>query len=119
MSLSTNLITTARTLLADYGESITLTRESEGTYSPTDGSFSGASSSSYSADGLPTQYSKFEIDETLVKSSDIRLILEKPTSVTPAVGDKCTIGGVEYAALNVTPIRAQGTDIIYILQLRQ
>lgn len=119
MSFSTNMITTARNLLADYGESITLTRESEGTYSPTDGSFSGASSSSYSADGFQEQYDKTEIDETTVQTGDIRLILEKPASVTPTIGDKCTIDGSEYAVMDVSPIRAQGTDIIYILQLRK
>lgn len=119
MSFSTNMIATARSLLNTYGESITLTRESEGTYSPTDGSFSGVSSSSYVADGFPDQYSKDEIDETLVRSSDIKLLLEKPTSVTPAVGDKCTINSTEYVVVAVATIRAQGTDIIYELQLRQ
>lgn len=119
MSFSSNMINTARTLLSSKGESISFTRVTEGAYNPATSAVASGTTTNYTADGLPTQFSKNEIDGDLIQSSDIRLILEKPSTETPAIGDTCVINSITYRVQDVTPIRAEGTDIFYIAQLRK
>lgn len=118
MSFSTNLIATARRLLSTYGESISLTRVAEGAYNVADGTVAAGTTTNYSADGHPFNYSAEEVDDTTVRSTDLGLWLAKPTSETPAVGDTATVNSIVYRVVNVEQLRAQGTDVVYKLQLR-
>lgn len=118
MSFSTNLIAIARRLLNDYGESISLSRVTEGAYDPTDGSVAAGSTTNYSADGHPFNYTPAEVDDTTIKSTDLGLWLAKPTSQTPIIGDIATVNSLAYRVINVEQYRAQGTDVVYKLQLR-
>lgn len=118
MTFSSNLIATARRLLDTYGESISIQRVAEGAYDPTDGTVAAGTTINYSADGYPFNYSQDQIDQKSVRQTDLGLYLAKPTSVVPAVGDVATVNSVAYKVINVKPLRAQGSDVIYELQLR-
>ena len=113
------MVATARGLLDSLGETITFTRVVESAFDPTDGSVTNGTPVVYTAACAPTQYSKQEIDETLILSNDIRLIIEKPASETPTQGDTCVVDSITYRLMDVTTIRAQGTNILYIAQLRK
>lgn len=118
MSFSTNLTATARRLLDTHGESISLTRVAEGAYNVSDGTVATGTTTNYSADGHPFNYAVEEIDDTTIRSTDLGLLLAKPTSETPAVGDTVTVNSIAYRVINVEQLRAQSNDVVYKLQLR-
>jgi hypothetical protein len=84
MSFSSNLTAVARTLLDKYGEAITLQRVAEGAYDTSDGTVSAGTTTNYSVDGHPFNYSQDQIDQKSIRQTDLGLYLAKPTSVTPA-----------------------------------
>lgn len=118
MSFSSNLIAVARRLLLAYGENLTFGRDINGIYNPLDGSVSTLLSTTYTAYCAPMEFNKNEIDGTVIKKHDVKLIMEKPTSAVPTVGDTVTLNSVKMRVINVEKVRAQGSDIIYILQVR-
>lgn len=118
MSFSSNLIAVARRVLLAYGENLTFGRDSNGSYDVSDGSVATASSATYTAYCAPMDYTKDEIDGTVIKKHDVKLIMEKPTSYVPTVGDTVTLDSVKMRIISVEKLRAQGSLIIYILQVR-
>lgn len=76
------------------------------------------STATFTGNGVKEKYTKDEIDDTNVLSSDIKLILEK-TSTAPKIGDACAIGSTSYRVMNVTPIDPGNVVINYELQLRK
>lgn len=118
MSFSSILITVARSLIQTKGEPITLQRVAEGSYNVADGTVASGTTTNYSAYGAPMMYQSREVDGTNIKASDVKLYLEKPTSVVPAVGDTVTFNSTTQRVINVEKLRAEGVDIMYILQCR-
>ena len=119
MSLSTTMITLARTQLEDKGRAVSLERVTEGAYDVTDGTVGAATTVNYSAYGLPDGYNSLEVDGTSVRNSDVKLWLSTPTTgEVPAVGDTATIDSVVHRIVNVGKITAQGSNVLYELQCR-
>lgn len=118
MSFATNMIATARRLIQTYGESITLQRVAEGAYVPTTGAVGAATTTNYTAYGAPVDYNQAEVDGATIRTTDIKLWLELPTTVTPLVGDTATFNSVTHRVITVEKLRAQGSEIVYVLQLR-
>jgi len=112
------MIATARRLIQKYGENITLQRVVEGAYDVSDGSVSSGTTTNYSAKGHPAEYSNDEVDGKSIRKSDVKLWLEKPTTQVPTVGDTATLNSKTYKIINVDHLRAQGVDVVYILQCR-
>lgn len=117
MALSDRMLATSLRLLQQYGESISITRDSTGAYAPSTGTVTDNADTTYTGYGYPTTYRINERDNTLIQANDIRLILRSDT--TPLIGDIVLIRGVKYTTINVEKISVQGVNIIYKLQLRQ
>jgi len=118
MSFATNLTSVGRRLIQAYGESITLQRVVEGAYDVSDGSVAAGTTTNYTAKGHPSEYNNNEIDDTSIRKADIKLWLEKPTTQVPTVGDTATLNSETYRVIDVQNLRAQGVDVVYILQCR-
>ena len=118
MSFATNLITTGRTIIQKNGQSLSITRVAEGAYNVADGTVATGTTTNYTAYGAPVDYTANEIDGKSIRQSDIKVWLEKPTSVTPLVGDVVTIDSVAHKVVDVITYKAQGSDIVYKLQCR-
>jgi hypothetical protein len=119
MSFSTDLIATARRLLLAYGENITFTRVVEGSFIPSTGDVGSGTSSSYTAYGAPMAFASDEIDGTTVIQDDMLVWVEVNTSGDiPTVGDVATISSVDYRVLTVNKSFAQGSILVYKLQVR-
>ena len=118
MSFSTNLIAVGRRLIQKYGENITLQRVAEGAYDVSDGTVAAGTTTNYTAYGAPVDYNNNEIDDKSIRKADVKLWLEKPTSQTPTVGDTATFNSKTYRVIDVENLRAQGVDVVYILQCR-
>lgn len=117
MTFASNLTATALRLLTNYGQSVSVVRDVIGAYAVSTGTVTDTGDTSYSGYGYPEAYQSSFIDNILVKQQDVKLTFSSTT--TPAVDDIFTVGGIAYTALNVEKITAQGSNIIYIVQLRQ
>lgn len=119
MSFATEMIACARDLIQEFGESVSIQRVAEGAYDPTDGTVAAGTTTNYSAYGAPVDYNTNEIDGNTIRINDIKLWLETPTTgEVPAIGDVVTLNSTAYRVMNVEQLRAQGSDIVYLLQLR-
>lgn len=118
MTFATNLIAVGRRLVRNYGESIELQRVAEGVYNPAAGTVATGTTTNYTAYGAPVDFNRDEVDNTSIRKSDVKLWLEKPTTVVPTIGDTATFNSITYRVVNVETLKAQGSDIVYILQCR-
>lgn len=110
--------TRAADKIAEYGQSITLTRAAvtgtaSGTRIPTYGT-----PITITGYGVEIEYTASEIDGTIVQKHDIKLIVNALTTA-PAVDDTCTYGGTSYRVMNVKKLSPGGTVLLYELQLRK
>ena len=118
MSLYSGLTATAAKLLLKYGQSVVLKYETGGTIDPATGVVTvPATQETVSGYGVASRYKNAEVDGTLIKSSDQRLVLEKVSSA-PQAGWKAQVSGKEYKVMDSMPVSPGGEDVIYICQLR-
>jgi hypothetical protein len=116
MTFATNLRTVALNLLTNYGQSVSLQRVTEGSYNTSTSALATGTTTSYTGYGYPSPYNSTELANNDILSSDIKLLLF--TTTLPLVGDVATIDTIVHRVLSVQRISAQGSDIIYKLQLR-
>lgn len=118
MSFYTALASTAARLLNDKGQTVTFSRQTGGTFDPILGQTSGASTTTFTGKAAAFGYNNAEIDGTVIRSGDVRLVVETTTTV-PATDDLCTVNSVQYRVMNVEPIAPAGTTVINKVQLRK
>jgi hypothetical protein len=117
MSFSSNMQVVASRLLTQYGEDVDVSRPNIILVDPSTGIATEGSPTSFSGVGHPSKYETPYIDNITVLQTDIKLIFYSVTA--PTVGDVFTLNSVDYTALSVQRVRAQGSNIYYIVQLRQ
>ena len=116
-AFSDRVSNTARGLLTKYGQAVTCVKDNTSDLDPTDGTIiEYPADTNYIGVGYPSQFKDNQIDGTLIKRSDTRLILSSTT--VPDNNDILTFSGVAYTAINVQKITAQGNNVIYIVQCR-
>lgn len=116
-AFSSSLTTTARQLLTNFGQVCTLTSATTGTFDPASGSVNGSSDTTTSGVCYPSAFNLAQIDGTTIKQDDTLLIVS--IAVAPSAEDLIEFGGKSYTVLNIQKITAQGSAIIYKLQVRQ
>ena len=119
MSFASNMVSSARRLIRTYGQNVTFSRVVEGSFIPTTGDIGASTSSTYNAYVAPMEYKASEIDNVSIMANDCLAWVEINASESiPVVGDVVTISGQIFRVMNVQKITAQGTTIVYKLQLR-
>jgi len=118
MSFYSNLAVTARKLLTDKGQQVTLTRSVTAGFDPVPGIDTPAASTTITGYGAAFGYNKREIDGTLIQSGDIRFVLEATTSA-PENGDTMPIDSTTYRVMNVRQVNPAGIAVLYECQLRE
>lgn len=118
MSFQSELKNAADLLLLELGESVSIQRVTEGSYTPSTGAVGAGSTITYTVYGAPSNYASSDIDNDLIQAADVKLIVQVPTSYVPLVGDVVTLNSKAYRVMSVTNYRAQGGDCAFILQLR-
>lgn len=116
MSFASNLQNVALRLLTDKGETITFRRHTVGSYNVSTGGVDPVTSTTFTGVGHPSNYELREIDGTRVQANDVSLLVYVTTE--PDMEDIVTIDSVNYKIQQINKIRAQGTNIVYRLQLR-
>ena len=109
---------TATSLLTKLGEAVALTYETDEVRNPATGQITTpATENEVPGVGYPSRFTNAEVDGTVVKRSDTRLILNK-VSEEPAQGWRAQVQGKTFRVMDVQPITRSGLDVIYICQLR-
>ena len=109
---------TGAKLLAEFGEAVSLTYETDEVRNPATGEIiTPATESVVSGFGYPSRFQNAEVDGTVIKRSDTRLILNK-VDEEPAQGWRAQVQGKTFRVMDVQPITKSGADVIYICQLR-
>jgi len=109
---------TGTKLLAEFGEAVSLTYETDEVRNPATGEIiTSATESVVSGFGYPSRFQNAEVDGTVIKRSDTRLILNK-VDEEPAQGWRAQVQGKTFRVMDVQPITKSGADVVYICQLR-
>lgn len=117
MSLAALLGPLATSLITEYGQPITIIRELDGPYDPSTGETASPVRVTYTAYGVPEDYTDRDIDGTIIVRGDRKVTIYKTTQL-PMPGDILTMNDEEHRVINVMRIPCQGVDIIYQLQVR-
>lgn len=113
---------TANKLLKGKGQSLTLTRQTAGTYNPATGQAT-VTTTTQAGYGAIFDYSDKNIDGVLVVSGDKQLLLSAVNSAgtaltAPVVNDTVTAGGVVRTITRIKTLSPAGTTVMFDCNLR-
>lgn len=114
--LYASLKSTALGLLSDKGQSMTLTKRAAGTYDTATGT-AAITETTETVYGAVFDYAAKDIDGTLIKRGDKRVIMEA-SDLVPTTTDTLTIGGVVHSIIEAVPVNPGGVVVIYKVQVR-
>ncbi len=125
MTFATSLLATSHRLLQTYGQEVTFERIVEGDFDPITGEIGEGDYSSYTAFIVPitipgatdVTFDTKEMPGNVVQQDDLQIYLEVVETV-PLIGDTVTISDKIYRVLKIANYVAQGTTLLYKLQLR-
>lgn len=116
-ALYTKSAATALRLLTKYGQAVTLSHSTPGTYDPATGSVSTVVTTQTGV-AAELSYSAFELTNTLIQRGDKKLLLAASGITTPVVDDTVTVGTVVYTIKNVNTLAPAGVAVTHELQAR-
>jgi hypothetical protein len=111
------MVETARRLITQKGQPIIITKKVTGAYDPATSTVSSAATTE-TGQGVPLQYSLREIDGTMIKRGDIRLLLTAVGISKPQSGWVMSMAGYTGTVQSVDEVGPDGEPIIYKVQLR-
>jgi len=117
MSFYVDMAATAKELLTEFGQSVTLTRQTVGAYDPATGA-AAVTTSAQTATGALFDYKNSQIDGTLIVAGDRRLILSAVGITAPQVDDTITANGRTYTIKAVSETNPAGTAVIFTCNVR-
>jgi len=105
---------TADRLIKNFGSELTFSRETGESFDPATGTVT-STTTTYTADVVWTDFSKDEIDGTLVQRGDARLLV----AGEPEIDDRVTKDGAEYRIIDTNPLKPGDINVMTIAQARQ
>lgn len=118
-----NAASIAQTLKAK-GQPMTLTRVSAGTYDPVTGTTTGATTATYTLQGITISYNSLTRlaaqvrPDSLILAGDMQAIVDA-TSIAPAPGDSLTIAGIVWQVIAVDTVAPAGVAMLHKCQIRK
>lgn len=104
-------------LIKKYGYSLSLVRPAKSGIDPATGDrLAGEENLLYSVTGIDQQYKQSEIDGTLIKTGDKKILLTAETE--PEQGDYLTDGLSRWNIITITPVKPANDVLLYSLQVR-
>lgn len=116
----TETLATATSLLADFGQTMTLLQSDGGTYDPVTGAITGAADASNTFNGVKVGietsrdlFDKGKADGLI--SGEMALILADPSTITidPQTSSRVTFGGTTWRIFGVSEVNPAGTVVLY------
>lgn len=111
------IATLADSILADYGQAVTITRRVEGDYDPATGSVS-IVETSQTGKAVVLDYGTGAIDGEMIQLGDKQLFLSVVGITTPEAGDLVTIGSKTRTITQVKDYSPAGTSVMLDCNLR-
>jgi hypothetical protein len=103
-------------LLEKRGSDLTLTRRVGGTYTPATGAVSGTTTATYTIRGVFINYLQENIDGTVIRAGDRRLLVQaKGATTTPTIDD--VVDGM--TLVDVRTYAPNGTPVAWACQARR
>lgn len=114
MTFYSNLEATATRLIAKYGKSADLYRQSQSgpPHNPV------ITETTYTVTMVETGYSLTNRNETLVQAGD-KLGIISTSGEAPLLSDKIEIGSVKYSFVDISPLNPGGTVLLFEFQCRK
>lgn len=114
-----NIAATALRMIVRFGQAVTITSRVQGAYNAAT-SAATVTETTQSTRGVLDQYKWREIDGSLVKAGDIKLIIAAKGLSAPAINDTVALAdGLKLTIKNVEVVSPGATPIIYICQVRR
>jgi hypothetical protein len=110
------LKSTARKLLANFGQLMTLTQNTSATYSPDTGTNT-VTSTSTTDYGVILPYENISVADSLIQQNDQQVFIQ--LSVVPKPTDTITINAIIYNIISVKAIEPAAINVLYELQVRK
>lgn len=105
----------ARALLQEFGQTMTLKRESAPQYNIATGQYD-TQPETWKGFGAAFAFDARELNGHTVVQGDVKIYLER-IATTPQVGDTLEANGKTWRVKNVAPISPAAWDVIYVLQV--
>lgn len=118
MSFYASMQGTALSLLTKFGQTVTHTIRTAGTYDPTTGAVT-VTETSQSVNVALFDFGAEEIDGMIVIAGDKRAYIASSGVTAPKVDDTLSVGGVVWTIKRVTDTNPAGTSIMYDVQVRK
>lgn len=118
MSFYTDMATVARELLEEFGQAVTVNRDTLEDINPeTFVETTPPTTTAYTPNGILKDYSDGMIDGTRIQTGDRLMILDD--TIEPLAGDRLTIGGEEWNIVAWRTSDPAGTALVYFVQVRR
>lgn len=122
MTIYDRAAATANRMLAKYGMEVTLHRVTTGAYDPATGS-APTTTADYIGTGAVFDYAQRDIDGSLIKSGDQKLLMspfqtDGSAMPVPTTSDKILIGSTVYSIQPSKTVAPAGTNVLFELTIR-
>ena len=109
----TRAAATAARLISAYGRTMQLVTQTNSgdSWNPT------VSESTTDVYGVETKYSNSEIDGELIKSGDVKVLID--AEVKPELSMRLRTNGIDYSIINIETLAPADLTILYKLQVRR
>lgn len=112
------LLATARKLLAQFGQAMTVSRSVQGAYDPNTGTTS-VTTTTFTDNGVifPIRDSVSNMEGSLIQMDDQQIFFQ--ASQAPIPTDQITVGATVYNVVAVKPMEPGGVNVLYELLVRK
>lgn len=119
MSFYDDMKVTANDLLAEFGQTIVITTQTAGTYSPTTGT-STVTTATQTGRGAIFEYTNGsrDIDGTLIQQGDKKLLLSAVGITAPQMNDTLVANGKTWTIKGIKETNPAGSIVMYECNLR-
>lgn len=104
----------ASRLIESFGQSLTFSRKTSGTFDPATGTVSSTMQTN-EWQTVWLSYQEDQIDGTLIRQGDARLLVDG----SPDVGDTVTRDGEDWRVININPLQPAGVLVYTEAQVRK
>lgn len=119
-----DLAATANELLTEFGGPVVLSRTSAGDYDPATGTTIGGTTTTYNGVAAKFDYAQTDIDGTLIRVGDQRVLISVAGVVLPQTGDTLsftdpnTLAVTVFDVIMAKQVNPAGTAVLYDVQVR-
>lgn len=117
MSFYADMQATAKRLITDKGQLVTLRTATGSAYNPATGTVGVTYTDHADIPAVVTNFKASEVDGVKVVKGDKRVILSNERS--PVIDDLIVIGAVTHKVIDVETVSPAGEDVIYKAQVRK